>query len=116
MTGDQGERDQHTAPSNLGWPLVTLVLGLLAAVTVISVTGSDIKDLTEVLSLVLSAGGAAGGIGAWVNSTRAARQTNGALDKRMTESVRRGVGAAIVEARRPKKPTPAHAGKPTPPR
>lgn len=108
-------RDQHNAPSNLGWPLVILVLGLLAAVTVISVTGSDIKDLTEVLSLVLSAGGAAGGIGAWVNSTRAARQTNGALDQRMDDAVRRGVVKAVAEARRAKKQPPAHVKPPVAP-
>lgn len=107
-------RDQHSSPSNLGWPLVILVLGLLAAVTVISVTGSDIKDLTEVLSLVLSAGGAAGGIGAWVNSTRAARQTNGALDQRMEGAVRRGVVKAVAEARRAKKPA-AHTKPPVAP-
>lgn len=105
--------DKHSAPSNLGWPLVTMVLGLLAAVTIISVSGSPIKDLTDVLSLVLSASGAAGGIGAWVNSTRAARQTNGALDQRMNDAVRTGVALAVAEARRgQKKPPPAAHAKP----
>lgn len=109
MTGDQGGRDQHAATSNLGWPLVTMVLGLLTAITVISVLGADTKGLTDVLNVILSASGAAGGIGAWVNSTRAARQTNGALDRRMDESVRRGVTAAVADARRNSK---AHAKPP----
>lgn len=106
-------KEQHSAPSNLGWPLVTMVLGLLAAVTIISVSGAPIKDLTDVLSLVLSASGAAGGIGAWVNSTRAARQTNGALDKRMAASVETGLAAALDGAQRThKKAAGAHAAAP----
>jgi hypothetical protein len=108
------QRPQHSAPSNLGWPLVTMVLGLLAAVTVISVTGADVKGLTDVLGLILSASGAAGGIGAWVNSTRAARQTNGALDRRMDDSVRRGLAKALDDAQRGRKKAPAHPS-PRPP-
>lgn len=107
------DQDPHGAPSNLGWPLVTMVLGLLAAVTVISVTGADVKGLTDVLGFILSAGGAAGGIGAWVNSTRAARQTNGALDKRMDDSVQRGLAKALDDAQRSrKKAPPTHAQRP----
>lgn len=112
MTSDQGGRDPQTSPSNLGWPLVILVLGLLAAVTVISVTGNDTKGLTDVLGLILSASGAAGGIGAWVNSTRAARQTNGALDQRMADSVQLGLAKALDDAQRSRKKSPAHAPKP----
>lgn len=105
---------RNSSPSNLGWPLVTMVLGLLAAVTIISVSGAPIKDLTDVLSLILSASGAAGGIGAWVNSTRAARQTNGALDHRMAASVQTGLAKALDDAQRSRKKAAAHAA-PKPP-
>ena len=96
--------DPASQTSGLGWPLASLGGVLIAAITAITVTGHDASDLINVLSILLSSAGAAGGIGAWVNSTKAARQTNGVLDGRMDAAVQRGIAAYVAEqdsARRP---------------
>ena len=115
MTGQGPQQGPpHSSPSNLGWPMATMVLGLLAAVTIIAVSGADVNGLIDVLKLILSAFAAAGGVGAWVNSTRAARNTNGDLEKRMEKSVHRGLASAIDAARRDRKgKAPAHAQRPS---
>jgi len=82
----------------LGWPITVLGLGLLAAITVITVTGGDVDALNNTLGKLLAAIGAAGGLGAWVNSTRAAKQTNGVMDERIAAGVERGILLALERA------------------
>jgi hypothetical protein len=82
----------------LGWPIATLGLGLLASITVITVMGGDVDALNNVLGKLLAAVGAAGGLGAWVNSTRAAKQTNGVMDERIAAGVERGILLALERA------------------
>jgi hypothetical protein len=99
MTNDQGQHGQPSSlSSNLGWPIVVLGLGVVSAITVIVVTGHNVDDLVRGLGALFGATGTVAGIGAWIKSTQAAKQTNGALDDRMRDAVHTGIHTALQTA------------------
>ena len=98
MTGQHEPSHRGAQSSGLGWPLTVLGIALLAAVVAITVTGNDVAGLNDTLTLVLSGVGAAGGVGAWVRSTQAARQTNGVMDERIADGVQEGITRALEQA------------------
>lgn len=98
MSIDQQPPPHSGEPSNLGWPLVVMFAVAVAAVTTVAVTGGDLAAFQAALSVALGALGALAGVGAWINSTRAARQTNGALDARMRAAFLDALSAAQTPA------------------
>lgn len=120
MTQDQGRRPDGGVSSGLQWPVVVLGLGLLAAIVLIIITGHNVDDFVRGIGALFSATGALAGIGAWVKSTQAAKQTNGVLDQRIEDGVHRGITRALVTAQtqalatpRVKRPKTAHDDPPT---
>jgi len=95
MSQDRGGGRSNAA---LDWPVVVLGLGVLAALVLIIVTGHNVDDLVRALGALFSATGAIAGIGAYVKSSKAVRQTNGDLDARMKDAVHTGITTALVTA------------------
>lgn len=86
------------APNALIYSVALCFLGILAAFTVLSATGADTTDLRSFLNLVLNiasglfSGGALVVAGAAAKSSaNAERQTNGELDGKIENAVRRAV-------------------------
>lgn len=92
----------------IDWPVTVLGLGVLAAVVTIVVTGHNVDDLVRGLVALFSATGALAGIGAYVRSTQAAKQTNGDLEDRMHQAVAKGITTALQQAASRPRPAKRH--------
>lgn len=97
----------------IDWPVTVLGLGMLAAVVVIVITGHNVDDLVRGLVALFSATGALAGIGAYVKSSQASKQTNGDLEDRMHKAVAKGITTALQQAGQRRSPKRHAADAPT---
>lgn len=88
------------APNALIWAVVCAFIAVIAAFTVLAVTGASSADLRSFLNILLNTAGVLFGGGSLVaagaaakSAAKAEQQTNGALDERIIS----GAKQAIVE-------------------
>lgn len=109
MSGHGPDDATGSQTSGLGWPLVVLGVAVLGSIVAVTLTGHDPSALTNTIGVLLSTAGAAGGLGAWIKSTQAAKQTNGVLDERMRQAVTTGIAEALADAAQARQPPTGRA-------
>jgi hypothetical protein len=99
------------APNALIWGVTIVFLGILAAFTVLSATGSDTTDLRAFLNLVLNIAGGLFSGGAVVLAGSAAKsahtavkQTNGLAEAERVDIAKKAAAEAVAQLQTPPVP------------
>lgn len=94
------------APNSVIWAVVIAFLGVVGAFVSLSIAGADTADFRAFLNTVMNlvtvilSGGALVAAGAAAKSSaNAEEQTNGSLDKKIEDSVRRAVSTPVPAKR-----------------